>query len=237
MFTIAAGIILAFIIITFFGVILDIIVSLGFLIIIGAIIIGGIALILSYPDLFLPIIAIGGLLLVISFLAKSLSNFHNRIENAYLLIYFRYRFLRFTSQSKINYYKNLEIAKRQREQKLAKKVQLEKKIEEQKKYDRQVKRFAKLIYDLKKIEKKINKEKKFLFRYEDLNAMIYVNKDFDDRSLKFDYGYEKKTFLNEPRFTLEGNGDGYSIKENGTRKEIINKTIEEIGKILAKSEN
>ena len=244
MLTIAGGIIIAFIVIVFFGAIVSIVASLGFLILIGALIVGGIFLISTYPDLFLPFIVIAVLIYAINLIVKSLSKVPNDYADAYVLTYFKYRFLRFTSQSKINYYKNLEIAKnkienkkKEKAEKLAKKVRLEKQIEEQKKHDRQVKRFSKLINDLKKLEKKINTEKNFSFRYDDLYAMITVNKDFDDRSLKFEYGYEKKTFMSEPSFTLEGHGDSFSINEIGTRKEIIDRTIKEIGKILARSES
>ena len=48
---------------------------------------------------------------------------------------------------------------------------------------------------------------------------------------------KKKTFMSEPSFTLEGHGDSFSINEIGTRKEIIDRTIKEIGKILARSES
>ena len=255
MITIAGGIILAILILAFAGPIIGLIAGLGYLFFIGAIIFGiGIVIYLN-ADFLVPIILFGSIIFIFFAIFKSIGKkvddkFSKEISNsnytdAYVKVYLKYRFLRFSNQSKIDYYKNLEKEKKKINKRIEEENQKQleyankRKIREQEaEYKKRIKQFSKLTNDLKKLENKINTNNAFNFTYSEVSANIALTNDTkpSKRAHSLEFGYDKKTNIDGYQFSVVGSGNDFKGKYSGTKKEVLNWTVEELGKILAELE-
>jgi hypothetical protein len=243
--TIAAGIVLAFILIALAGPIIALFSSLAFLLIIGGIFFGIIFIISYNIEFLMPFIFLAILAMIIIAIARALSKIDTRYTDVHVKVFFLYRFLRFTNQSKINYFKNLEIEKniadKRIEQENQKELEYEKKRklrEQEAKYQKRVKQFSKITNNLKKLENKINTDNTFNFSYSEVSANIVLTHDIkpSKRAHSLIFGYDKKTNIDGYQFSVIGKGADFNGRYSGTKKEVLNWAIQELGKILAELE-
>ncbi len=241
MLTIAGGIILAVIILAFFNPILNLIAAIGGFLIGAAIVLVLVMLIIGMinselaGEIFVPLLIIT---FVVSFILWVIKN-ENKLDyaGAHVYCFFKFKFLRFSKQSKINYYKNLElekskIDKRKEEQEInaIHEQEAHKLLEQKSNYNKSIKHFKKLIDELKELEQNINSEI-FTFSYNEVSAKIKTKKPFEGRASSIEFSYQDELY------SVIATGRNFKFEKTGNKKNIMNWTIEEIGKILAKYEN
>lgn len=241
MLTIAGGIILAVIILAFFSPILNLIAAIGGFLIGAAIVLVLVMLIIGMinselaGEIFVPLLMIT---FVVSFIFWVIKN-ENKFDyaDAHVYCFFKFKFLRFSKQSKINYYKNLElekskIDKRKEEQEInaIREQEAQELLEQKSNYNKRIKHFKKLFDELKELEQNINSEI-FTFSYKEVSAKIKTKTPLEGRASSIEFSNQNGLY------SVTATGINFKFEKKGNKKDIMNWTIEEIGKILAKYEN
>ena len=195
MLTIAGGIILAVIILAFFGPILSLIAAIGGFLIGAAIVLVLVMLVIGMinselaGEIFVPLLIIT---FVVSFIFWVIKN-ENKLDyaGAHVYCFFKFKFLRFSKQSKINYYKNLElekskIDKRKEEQEInaIREQEAQELLEQKSNYNKRIKHFKKLFDELKELN--INSEI-FTFSYKEVSAKIRTKTPLEGRASSIEF--------------------------------------------------
>jgi len=240
MLTIAGGIILAVIILAFINPILSLITAIGGFLIGAVIFLVLIMLVIGMinselaGEIFVPLLTIT---FVVSFIFWVIKN-ENKLDyvGAHIYCFFKFKFFRFSKQSKINYYKNLElekskIDKRKEEQEInaIQEQEAQELLEEKSNYNKRIKHFKKLLNELKELEKNINSEI-FTFSYKEVSAKIKTKTPFDGRASSIEFSNQNELY------SITATGSNFQFEKTGNKKDIMNWTIQEIGKILANLE-
>jgi len=237
---IAGGIILAVLFLALIGPIITLVVSI-FWFLFGVIVIIIIFVfitnnLITVPPELITLFIIGALIIAFTkWLVKNQSKMD--YAGSYIYCYYKYKFLRFSKQSKINYFKNLElekikidINKKEEGIKLIAEQEKQRLLEEKSNYNKKIKHFNILLVDLKELEKNINPEI-FIFSYKEVSAQIKTKTSLEERASSF-------VFSNHyALYSVMATGSNFNNEKIGDKKEILNWTIEEIGKILANFEN
>ena len=142
-----------------------------------------------------------------------------------------------STNDRIDYYKNLELEKNKTDRKredieisLIQHQEAQELLKKKSDYNKKIKHFNKLLVDLKELELNINLEI-FTFSYKEVSAEIETKSPLEGRASSIKFTNQNDSYI------IIATGNNFNVEKKGNKKEIINWTTEEIGKILANFEN